>query len=167
MKAKPVGRLVTTVLWQWMREPGLEHFELFRERTGWAMYGTIIVLGQNGPAVVEYTIRCDNAWRTRNANIARHRSPELIFARTCYDHLAGELGVAILSGLLRMQYLEEHSANYRLTSKGQAFITALGIDVSAALSSRRRFAYPCLDWSERVPHLGGALCCSPAMVTTF
>jgi DNA-binding transcriptional ArsR family regulator len=89
--------------------------------------------------------------------LARHHSPELIFARTCYDHLAGELGVAILSGLLRMQYLEEHSANYRVTSKGQAFITALGIDVSAALSRRRRFAYPCLDWSERVPHLGGAL----------
>src|SRR6266576_1928546 len=89
--------------------------------------------------------------------LARHRSPELAFARTCYDHLAGELGVAILSGLLRMRYLQERSANYRLTSEGQAFMTTLGVHVSAALASRRRFAYPCLDWSERVPHLGGAL----------
>ncbi len=95
--------------------------------------------------------------RKRPHGLARHRSPELAFARTCYDHLAGELGVAILKGLLRMQCLEERATNYRLTNTGEAFMARLGIDVSAALSSRRRFAYRCLDWSERVPHLGGAL----------
>jgi hypothetical protein len=70
MKAEPARRLVSTVLWQWMQGPSLEHFELFRVRTGWTMHGTIIALGQKGPAIAEYTIRCDNAWRTRNANIS-------------------------------------------------------------------------------------------------
>ncbi len=70
MKANPVSRLVSTVLWQSMREPGLEYFELFRERMGWTMHGTIIALGQKGPAIAEYTLRCDNSWRTRNANIS-------------------------------------------------------------------------------------------------
>jgi len=66
----PARRLVSTVLWQWMREPGLEHFELFRESTGWTMHGTIIALGRRGSAIAEYTIRCDSEWRTRNASIS-------------------------------------------------------------------------------------------------
>src|SRR6266576_1103855 len=70
MKPKPVRRLVSTVLWQWTREPGSEHFELFRGRAGWTMHGTIIALGRKGPTIAEYTIRCDTAWRTQNANIS-------------------------------------------------------------------------------------------------
>jgi hypothetical protein len=70
MKAKPVPRLLSSVLWQWIREPGSEHFELFRERMGWTMHGTIIALGPKGPAIAEYTIRCDSEWRIRNAHIS-------------------------------------------------------------------------------------------------
>lgn len=68
MEAKPDRRLVSSVLWQWMREPGSEHFELFRDRTGWTMHGTIIAFGPKGPTIAEYAIHCDTAWRTRNAN---------------------------------------------------------------------------------------------------
>jgi DNA-binding transcriptional ArsR family regulator len=88
---------------------------------------------------------------------AQQASPELVFARTCYDHLAGELSVAILRRLLEKNYLEDRNKDYRLTANGQDFFLRLNIQVNAVREERRRFAYPCLDWSHRVPHLGGAL----------
>jgi DNA-binding transcriptional ArsR family regulator len=87
----------------------------------------------------------------------QHSAPELVFARTCYDHLAGELGVAILNRLRHMDYLRARGQDYHLTVAGTSFLRNLGIDVRDAQAGRRRFAYPCLDWSHRVPHLGGAL----------
>jgi len=75
-------------------------------------------------------------------------------ARTCYDHLAGTLGVQLHD---RFQALHWLSSNYDLTSNGVKAFTTLGIDIEATQTLRRRFAYPCLDWSERRAHLGGAL----------
>lgn len=88
---------------------------------------------------------------------ARHVAPDLVFARTCYDHLAGELGVAILARLEAKEYLRQQSRDYRLTTAGEEFLRNLGLDLNGAQTRRRRFAYACLDWSHRVPHLGGAL----------
>jgi DNA-binding transcriptional ArsR family regulator len=89
--------------------------------------------------------------------IARRSSPELVFARTCYDHLAGELGVALLGRLQSAGCLVPHGREFRLTPSGDKFLQRLGVDVSSAQTQRRRFAHACLDWSHRVPHLGGAL----------
>ncbi|MGC2198077.1 MAG: helix-turn-helix domain-containing protein [Terriglobales bacterium] len=89
--------------------------------------------------------------------IALHTAPELVFARTCYDHLAGELGVALLERLRHMDCLRAHARDYQLTASGEKFLRALGIDLGAAQAKRRRFAYACMDWSHRLPHLGGAL----------
>ncbi len=88
---------------------------------------------------------------------AHHTAPELVFARTCYDHLAGELGVAILGRLQDKDYLRERAGDFHLTTAGENFLRGLGIDTSGVQAQRRRFAYACLDWSHRVPHLGGAL----------
>src|SRR5262247_1141454 len=63
------GRLVSTLLWQWRKNPGLERFALVAERVGWVLEGTIVTLGPRGPAVAEYTIRCDALWGTRSARI--------------------------------------------------------------------------------------------------
>jgi len=89
--------------------------------------------------------------------IAQRSAPELVFSRTCYDHLAGELAVAILKRLLERQLLRETQGGFAITRSGRAFFDKLEIDVAALETERRRFAYPCLDWSHRVPHLGGAL----------
>jgi DNA-binding transcriptional ArsR family regulator len=89
--------------------------------------------------------------------IAQHSAPELVFARTCYDHLAGELGVAIRNKLEEMGCLREQAGDYRISSSGEKFLRGIGIDLDTARAKRRRFAYACLDWSHRVPHLGGAL----------
>jgi DNA-binding transcriptional ArsR family regulator len=75
-------------------------------------------------------------------------------ARTCYDHLAGTVGVGLHD---RFRSLGFFDRNYGLTREGAKVFEGLGIDVDAARCLRRRFAYGCLDWSERRPHLGGAL----------
>jgi DNA-binding transcriptional ArsR family regulator len=80
-------------------------------------------------------------------------------ARSCYDHIAGTLGVAVHDRLLVEGWLaglKGHDA-YDVTDKGETHFAKLGIDVGAARRVRRRFACPCLDWSERRPHLGGAV----------
>jgi len=82
-------------------------------------------------------------------------------ARTCYDHLAGALAVAWNDRLQELGWLVAKSRSrddaYELTRAGADALEALGVDVVAARGLRRRFAFACLDWSERRPHLGGAL----------
>jgi DNA-binding transcriptional ArsR family regulator len=81
-------------------------------------------------------------------------------ARTCYDHIAGRLGVALYDRLTALGWLTGPSSSEtgcELTPAGCSEFEALGIDVEAARSQRRRFAFACVDWSERRPHLGGAM----------
>lgn len=81
-------------------------------------------------------------------------------ARTCYDHIAGTLGVSLHDRFKGLGWLSVGSGAdnaYDLTPTGAKACAALGIDVAATRTLRRRFAYACLDWSERRPHLGGAL----------
>jgi hypothetical protein len=75
-------------------------------------------------------------------------------ARTCYDHIAGGLGVSLHDRLRERGWLSE---DYDVTTEGAKSMRALGIDMDATRALRRRFAFPCLDWSERRPHLGRAL----------
>ncbi|HET9261765.1 MAG TPA: ArsR family transcriptional regulator [Vicinamibacterales bacterium] len=81
-------------------------------------------------------------------------------ARSCYDHMAGVLGVALHERFLAKGWFAEVSATgsaYELTAEGTSAFAALGVDLDTARASRRRFAFACVDWSERRPHLGGAL----------
>jgi DNA-binding transcriptional ArsR family regulator len=79
-------------------------------------------------------------------------------ARSCYDHLAGTLGVRLHDRLVALGWLRgADSDGYELTSAGERGLTTIGVDCGAARATRRRFAYRCLDWSERRPHVGGAL----------
>lgn len=84
---------------------------------------------------------------------------QLHLARTCYDHLAGRLGVELTQALQHagMLQLEEQNRRYRLTDIGTCFLTEFGIDLENLRRLRRAFALPCLDWSERRYHLAGAL----------
>jgi len=79
-------------------------------------------------------------------------------ARTCYDHMAGSVAVALHDRFAQEGWLQEEEGNgYGLSPEGAARFTAAGIDVPALVRQRRRFASACLDWSERRAHLGGAL----------
>jgi DNA-binding transcriptional ArsR family regulator len=84
-------------------------------------------------------------------------------ARTCYDHIAGTLGVALHDRIKAMGWLSGDAGRsaddsaYELTKGGTKAFEDLGIDVDANRALRRRFAYACVDWSERRPHIGGAV----------
>jgi DNA-binding transcriptional ArsR family regulator len=81
-------------------------------------------------------------------------------ARTCYDHLAGTVGVGLHDRFKALGWLSASSTGdraYDLTPAGAEGFEALGIDLEATQALRRRFACACLDWSERRPHVGGAL----------
>ncbi|MGZ4628739.1 helix-turn-helix domain-containing protein [Oryzihumus sp.] len=77
-------------------------------------------------------------------------------ARTCYDHLAGELGVRVHDALVRQGWVATDPA-YLLTDTGAGELRALGVDVDRAVAGRRPVVRPCLDWTERRYHLAGAL----------
>lgn len=88
------------------------------------------------------------------------RTPSrLRLARTCYDHMAGTFGVMLHDRFKALGWFSVRStgADYDLTSAGITGFGHLGVDVQRARTLRRRFACACLDWSERRPHLGGAL----------
>lgn len=85
------------------------------------------------------------------------RNEALHLARTCYDHLAGRLGVAITDTLVERGYLLGADRSFPPTRAGVRAFAAVGIDVEALRRSRRTLARACLDWSERKPHLAGAL----------
>jgi DNA-binding transcriptional ArsR family regulator len=79
-------------------------------------------------------------------------------ARTCYDHLAGRVAVELTGALERKEVLRPcREREYELARRGEDWFTDLGVDVDALRRSRRSFARRCLDWSERRPHLAGAL----------
>ena len=83
--------------------------------------------------------------------------PAMRKARMCYDHLAGEMGVAMLDSLLAHSHIANDKDALSLTRKGEAFLRDFGIDVGALDSKRRPLCRTCLDWSMRRAHLSGAV----------
>ncbi len=103
------------------------------------------------------------AGASHDAFVPRTPGP-LRFARTCYEHMAGATGVALHDRFIALRWItpdvrrkNARNDDYTLTPEGARSLTSLGIDIDATRNLRRRFAYACLDWSERRPHLGGAV----------
>ena len=91
-----------------------------------------------------------------------HSTPgPLRAARTCYDHIAGALAVCLHDRLFAVGWLAvrsiEGNDSYTVTDKGASALLELGVDIDATRRLRRRFAFACLDWSERRPHVAGAI----------
>jgi DNA-binding transcriptional ArsR family regulator len=126
--------------------------------------------------VMEKQGRC-HYYRLRSAEVARaieglmtvtpappngwppgHRvSPALREARMCYDHLAGRLGVALCDMLLKYDHVVLEDGGGEVTEAGTRFLTGLGVDLDRARGAKRRYCRSCLDWTERRPHLSGAV----------
>ncbi|WP_321886792.1 ArsR/SmtB family transcription factor [Paraburkholderia bannensis] len=88
---------------------------------------------------------------------ARTVPVEMRHARTCYDHMAGEVAVQVFDRLVEGGLLTLDGDDLEATEAGAARLAAWGVDLGALRARRRRFACTCLDWSERRAHLGGAL----------
>jgi len=81
----------------------------------------------------------------------------LRFARSCYDHLAGQVAVLLTKAWLERGFLAGPGLALGLTPDGERWFKDQGIDTFALRCQRRRFIRGCLDWTERQPHVGGAL----------
>jgi hypothetical protein len=86
-------------------------------------------------------------------------------ARTCYDHLAGRLGVALAAALEQERVVVRRDGGYELGHRAEPCCKALGIDLGALQAQRRPVVRGCLDWSERELHVAGAL--GAAFATRF
>jgi DNA-binding transcriptional ArsR family regulator len=103
---------------------------------------SLMALAVDGPPRHRPKARCDEA-------MAR--------ARTCYDHLAGKLGVALAAALVERKQVVLTEDGGRVTDAGRTFFDEVGIDLAPRPTSRRAFCRPCVDWSERRWHIGGTV----------
>jgi DNA-binding transcriptional ArsR family regulator len=86
------------------------------------------------------------------------KARDLRFARCCYDHLAGQLGVAVTDALERREFLvRAEGKTFNVTPAGAAWFGGVGVDMAALKPTRRGLARQCLDWTERRRHLAGPL----------
>src|SRR3954468_3615099 len=83
--------------------------------------------------------------------------PQFLRARTCYDHLAGEIAVQACAAMLSARWLVPEGRGFRLTPLGEERLAALDVDIETARQSRRAFGRACVDLTQRRPHIGGAL----------
>ena len=97
---------------------------------------------------------------------AVRQSPALVRARTCYDHLAGQIGVRLFQVLLSkraitqpetLRTLRNPGSPVELGRNGPGVFAQLGVDVDDVVRGRKPYAFACRDWTEQQPHLGGRL----------
>src|SRR5579864_8448157 len=82
----------------------------------------------------------------------------MLLARSCYDHLAGRVGVALTETMQKQRVIvTEGERDYRVTARGAEWLGELGIKIASLEKSKRNVARRCLDWTERRPHVAGAL----------
>jgi DNA-binding transcriptional ArsR family regulator len=93
----------------------------------------------------------------RRPRIPGPRDLKLREGRTCYDHFAGRLGVAIADALVRVGGATDNGRDFAISGEGERRLARLGVDVPALRRERRPLCRYCIDWSERRPHLSGAV----------
>lgn len=94
---------------------------------------------------------------TTKENFNNENFPAIKYCRTCYDHLAGKIGVSITESLLKQRIIVNNSHGFEVKNKGKKWFSDLGIDTDELKLQRRSFLRPCLDWSERRHHIAGSL----------
>ncbi len=96
------------------------------------------------------------AQRVRSLN-QRLETQAICHARTCYDHLAGTLGVRLAQALIDNQIIQQYEEVFEVTIDGAQWFAKFGINCVDLQAQQRVFAVACIDWSERKPHIAGAL----------
>lgn len=114
----------------------------------------------SGPAVAEALERLStlgNITPPRQKPL-NAKAQKLQFARTCYDHLAGRLGVAVTQGLQARGYIiAVADKQFQVSAAGVDWFASIGLHISTLQPTRRGLARQCLDWTERTHHLAGPL----------
>jgi DNA-binding transcriptional ArsR family regulator len=108
-------------------------------------------------AEVAHLIESLTALAPQPRDAAPAPEPPIRIARFCYDHLAGRLGTRLTEALTARGWLTPADRQFVVTRRGESGFASFDIDLAQLRRNRRKLAYPCLDWSERRDHLGGAL----------
>lgn len=137
-----LAKLTATGLLRVAKQGRHRYFRLASREIGQMLEGVTLVAALHAPP------------RHRPASA---QDEALRFARTCYDHLAGRLGVLLTDALTGAGHLELGEEGGTVTHSGECFFRDLGLDLASLQRQKRRFCRPCLDWSERRLHLAGAL----------
>ena len=124
-----------------MKQGRHRYYRLSGPQVGQMLEG-IMSVAMNGPPRYQPKSRVDEQMR---------------HARTCYDHFAGVLGVGLADAMTARDFVVLGDEGGEVTPAGLEFLAKLGVDLSAARAKRRVFCRPCLDWTERRPHIGGAV----------
>jgi DNA-binding transcriptional ArsR family regulator len=109
-------------------------------------------VGRMIESIMEVAIAAPERYRPRSKVDVALRT-----ARTCYDHFAGRLGVGLTEALGARGHLVLADEAGEVTEAGIEFLSGFGLDLAEARKRRRAYCRPCLDWTERRPHLGGAV----------
>jgi hypothetical protein len=118
----------------------------YYELAGSEVAQALEALSQLCPSIPVRSLPQSTAWRSMQ------------LSRLCYDHLAGRVGVGLLERMRERDWLAaSDTEDLTVTPQGVRDLAAVGVDLPACLSGRRHFARQCVDWSERRPHLAGAL----------
>jgi len=136
-----LGKLAETGLLALERQGRHRYYRLASPLVG-RMLESIMAVAEAGPARFRPHWKGGEALRT---------------ARTCYDHLAGHLAVGIADALVARGHVVLAADGGEVTRAGLDLLAGLGIEHGAANGRRRAFCKPCLDWSERRPHLAGVV----------
>ncbi len=136
-----LGKLSAARLVVVMKQGRHRYYRLAGPQVGQMLEGIMNVALQ-GPPRYQPKSRLDDAMR---------------HARTCYDHIAGVLGVGLADHMTERDLVVLGDEAGEVTPAGLAFLGKLGVDLTAARARRRVFCRPCLDWTERRPHIGGAV----------
>jgi DNA-binding transcriptional ArsR family regulator len=136
-----LGRLLSARLLAVAKQGRHRYYRLAGPQVG-QMLESIMNVALAGPPRFQPRSKADDALR---------------HARTCYDHLAGVLGVGIADRLIERAFVVLGDEAGEVTEAGAGFLAELGVDLAAAYTKRRIFCRPCLDWTERRPHIGGAV----------
>jgi DNA-binding transcriptional ArsR family regulator len=83
--------------------------------------------------------------------------PPIKYCRTCYDHLAGKIGVALAESLLQQKIIIEKNNTFEISPEGEKWFSDFGVNIGDAKKQKRIFLKPCLDWSERRYHIAGSV----------
>jgi len=83
--------------------------------------------------------------------------PPIKYCRTCYDHLAGKIGVALADSFLEQKIIIEKDGVFEISTEGKEWFSDFGINIEEAQKQKRIFLKPCLDWSERRNHIAGSI----------
>lgn len=137
-----LGKLIDSALVSVVPQGRHRYFRLASDEVARMLEGIMTVAVRPEPAKTRATPRI---------------APDMRRARTCYDHIAGELGVAIADALVARGAVRLTNDSAEVTDAGHRLLGELGIDVGSARHTRRLTCRPCLDWSERRPHLAGVL----------